>query len=468
MVIRGLRELWARTRGHSDVLVAVLDGVVDQAHPCFAGAALTRLPSLVRDAARPDGQMSVHATHVASVLFGQHGSPVMGIAPECRGLIVPIYFDDGRPLAQLDLARAIEQAIEAGAHVINVSGGQLSEAGEAEDFLTRAVRSCRDHNVLLVAAAGNDGCACLHVPAALPSVLAVGAMDAHERPLPSSNWGETYRNQGILAPGQGILGALPGGGTGRFSGTSFATAVVSGVASLLLSLQRQRGDAPDPWGVRHAILHSALPCTDGEVAESGQCLVGKLNIPAAFTLLLKEELMTEHDEPVESAESGAMAPRSVPESIRPGGIELGPPPDYTSAVASRDAPVRKPHPDQGVQASVLPNGGVSQAGQALVYAVGTLGYDFGTEARRDSFKQLMPAVRVDGVLVPSNPYESRHMVEYLGTRLLRSTLAHLDTEPGVDTHLRRRAYRRVRTRRVCRVARIAGGAIQAQRSCGID
>jgi cyanobactin maturation PatA/PatG family protease len=48
-----------------------------------------------------------------------------------------------------------------------------------------------------------------------------------------------------------------------------------------------------------------------------------------------------------------------------------------------------------------------------VYALGTLGYDFGTEARRDTFKQLMPGVQVDGVDLPANPYDPSQMVGYL-------------------------------------------------------
>ncbi|MGB5633846.1 MAG: PatA/PatG family cyanobactin maturation protease, partial [Waterburya sp.] len=53
----------------------------------------------------------------------------------------------------------------------------------------------------------------------------------------------------------------------------------------------------------------------------------------------------------------------------------------------------------------------------IVYAIGTLGYDFGTEARRDSFKQLMPAVDIAGTQVPANPYDARQMVDYLGANL---------------------------------------------------
>jgi hypothetical protein len=40
----------------------------------------------------------------------------------------------------------------------------------------------------------------------------------------------------------------------------------------------------------------------------------------------------------------------------------------------------------------------------LVYALGTLGYDFGTEARRDTFKQLMPPFTYDQTAVPGNPF----------------------------------------------------------------
>ncbi|MFZ1028939.1 MAG: S8 family serine peptidase [Limnoraphis robusta] len=236
-----LEKLSTISLGDSSICVAVLDGPVDQNHPCFQGADLTYLPTLVQEAPRIDGNMSMHGTHVASIIFGQPGSPVQGIAPHCKGIIVPIFADDRRKTSQLDLARGIEQAVNAGAHVINLSGGQLTDFGEADGWLENAVRLCRQNNVLLVAAAGNNGCDCLHVPAALPSVLAVGAMDGNGKPLDFSNWGETYKNQGILAPGKDILGAKPGGGTHRLSGTSLATPIVSGVAAVLLSLQRTDG-----------------------------------------------------------------------------------------------------------------------------------------------------------------------------------------------------------------------------------
>ena len=49
----------------------------------------------------------------------------------------------------------------------------------------------------------------------------------------------------------------------------------------------------------------------------------------------------------------------------------------------------------------------------MIYALGTLGFDFGTEARRDSFKQTMVPLQINGALVPPNPYDARQLVEHL-------------------------------------------------------
>src|SRR5690349_2966760 len=123
--IDGLKELWIETHGDPRIVIAVLDGPVDQSHPCFVDTNLLSLETLV-SATVTLGAASQHGTHIASVIFGQHGSPVTGIAPSCSGLIVPI-FEEGdsgelAPCSQIDLARAILQAVQHGAHIINISG----------------------------------------------------------------------------------------------------------------------------------------------------------------------------------------------------------------------------------------------------------------------------------------------------------------------------------------------------------
>jgi cyanobactin maturation PatA/PatG family protease len=425
-----IQKLWNLTQGDSQICVAILDGLVDQSHDCLNAANLTRLPTLIQGEATANGSMSGHGTHVASIIFGQHNSSELrGIAPQCRGLIVPIFGDNNRKLSQLDLSRAIEQAVNAGAHIINVSAGQLTDNGEAEGWLDRAVQLCKDHNVLIVAAAGNDGCECLHVPASLPTVLAVGAMNDQGKPIDFSNWGEKYQNQGILAPGEHILGAKPGGGTQKLSGTSFATPIVSGVAALLLSLQVQRGETPDPAKVRAVLLETAIPCTDKDTDDISRCLLGKLNISGALAYFTGGTMSEELDtvETVDSIEAAGCGCAEITNSAEP---EPSPeefiPPEFFPVVpaVTTSAPLTNSSNSQFTTMSNRTSNYIT-ASQApsdlaevnLVYALGTLGYDFGSEARRDSFKQLMPGVQIDGTAIPANPYDARQMVDYLGDNL---------------------------------------------------
>lgn len=357
--------------------------------------------------------MSGHGTHVASVIFGQPGSSVTGIAPQCRGLIVPVFADGRGSASQLDLARAIEQAANAGAHVINLSGGQLTDYGEAEGWLENAVRLCQERNILLVAAAGNDGCECVHVPAALPTVLAVGAMDARGHPLEFSNWGKRYQHQGILAPGEKILGAKPGGGTERLNGTSFAAPIVSGIAALLLSEQVRRGEHPDPQRVRHLLLQSALPCDEGVPDRLRRCLAGTLNPVGALNLLTglsMSEAVPDALNPAAAAASGCGCGGGLTAPAATPGADTPFTPD--AVLISTPSPVSDPTP---MTSDVTPSQAPSElASSQLVYALGTLGYDFGSEARRDTYKQLMPPFDLGGgTLVPANPYDARQMADYL-------------------------------------------------------
>jgi hypothetical protein len=374
-----LGELWAETRGDPEVCIAVLDGPVDLTHPALRGAGLTVLETLV-PAAADRGPACRHGTHVASLIFGRHDGPVPGVAPRCRGLIVPIFQSTGeesvRPCSQLDLARAITQAVAHGAQIVNISGGEFAPAGTASPLLADVVARCARRGVLLVAATGNQGCECLHVPAALESVLAVGAMDARGTPLPFSNWGDFY--QGILAPGEELLGARPGGGTVRATGTSYAAALVSGVAGLLVSLQRQRGERPDPRRVRQALLQGARGCAPEPETDCRRLLAGRLNVQGAVSFLFRGTLTM--SEPNEVSATGAERGPTDPRSDAPG----NPPPS---------APPRLPAAGVGaVQPSACASCEAAAGKPQLVYAIGTIGYDFVSEARLDSVGQKMAGV----------------------------------------------------------------------------
>jgi cyanobactin maturation PatA/PatG family protease len=442
--LSGIESLWLKTLGDPRICVAVLDGDVDQSHPCFHQARLTQIPTLISAVAN-QGFATQHGTHVTSIIFGQHDSSIQGIAPNCRGLIVPI-FGDGQgdklaPCSQIDLARAITQAVEQGANIINVSGGQLTASPESDQLLANAVRLCQERNVLIVAAAGNDGCECLHLPAALESVLAVGAMDSQGKPLNFSNWGKVYQNQGILAPGDNILGAALNGGTILRSGTSFATPIVSGIIALLLSIQLQRGEKPDPYGARQAILKSALPCHQDHPIDSRRCLAGTLNISGAYTLITQGGIQpmsnqTQEQPMMQTSEVNStsqepnnaineIAPfQSVESSNSTAQLAILPSALETEGLQAKTAPIVSINPSNLNSMSFTPNNEVNSSiapsacacsgngngAPQIVYAIGQLGTDFGTEARRDSFTQAMPPNMSLLEYLNQNPYEAQSLI----------------------------------------------------------
>jgi cyanobactin maturation PatA/PatG family protease len=423
LTLSGLEAIRSETAGDPGIRIALLDGPVDRTHPCLQRALLTELPTLA-SAVADDGPASRHGTHVASVIFAQACDAIAGVAPGCSGLVVPVFGSGPQQslvlCSQLDLARAILQAVERGAHIVNISGGQLTPGGAPEPVLERAIQVCADRNVLIVAAAGNDGCECLHVPAASASVLPVGAMNAQGEPLDISNWGHGYRSKGILAPGENIVGAAPHGQFAARTGTSFAAPLVSGLAALLLSLQLKRGETPDPHRVRDALIASALPC-DGGNADNGRCLAGRWNPAGAMNLILEGGMNMSEAIVVETNETASLAPSQSPDSqpaASGGAANRAPEPSIVASEAPAPAPANPTgRRERAAPAGVRPSdcgcggganctcGGGAQPVQ-LVYALGKLGYDFGSEARRDSFMQAMPGAQ-------ANPHDPAQMAEYL-------------------------------------------------------
>jgi hypothetical protein len=404
--IPGLRDLWRLTLGDPRVCVAVLDGPAVLDHSCLRGANVRRLRSYwLDDGADVEDGLVEHATHVCSVLFSPHDTDVLGLAPRCRGLSIPV--QTGGMSDAYNMVRALDAARDAGADIIHVAIVQPTQSGTAENLLERAVRTCLDEGILVVSPAGNDRGECWTMPSAIAGVLAVGAMNDEGRPFQFSNYGGILQSQGVLAPGENILGADPNGGTWKQKGTSCAAPIVTGVAALLMSLQLRQGRKPSAAEVRQAILDTAIPCDPREVDEPERCLRGKLNIPGATEAILGSapahhsgtgRRTTMSVTPSREARSGDRARTTPAAAVRPDARTA-------AATAGRD-----------LRASGIPvetEEPVSPAKKRLIYALGTIGYDFGTESRRDTFKQLMPPVEVGGTTVPANPYDPRQMSDYL-------------------------------------------------------
>ena len=180
-----------------------------------------------------------HGTHIAGIIGaeGNNNKGVVGVAPKVSLMILK-YFDPKYPTNNLvNTIKAFNYAIKMNAHIINYSGGGL-EYSHPE---YQAVKKAEESGILFVSAAGNEHTNSdfnSYYPADydLNNIISVTAIDPKLQILNSSNYG--MRTVDIAAPGENIYSTVPGGGTGKMTGTSQATAFVSGVAALLMAHNR--------------------------------------------------------------------------------------------------------------------------------------------------------------------------------------------------------------------------------------
>jgi len=366
--------------GDPRIRVAVLDGPIDLSHPCLDGSVIEVLAASSNGDA--NSAAAAHGLHVASIIFGQPGSQTPGLAPKCTGLSVPIFRSaaDGRVFcSQADLAFGVTLALEHRAHVINISGGQLSEDGDPEPLLADALRKCEDAGVLVVAAAGNDGGAFMHVPAAIPTVLSVGAAGMDGEPLAFSNWGAPYAANGVLAPGEDIECADVGGATTRRTGSSFAAAVVTGVAARMLSELLARAEAARPLDVRAAILRAGVGAPPGDPPE--KYLNGRLNVFGT-----NQQIRWGSSAMTAMPDTIAKGPEAFPAGAAMGAVHAQ---AFADDIVASEARVAAPPSVQPSDCGCGCGGAKAEAPPPRpVYALGTIGFDFGSEARRDSIQQF--------------------------------------------------------------------------------
>lgn len=180
--------------------------------------------------------------------FG-HGTMVAGIihlvAPQARIMPLKAFSASGHGYSS-DIIRAIYWATQSGARVLNMSFSFSSYSSELAAAMNYAV----SHNVVCVAAAGNDGQRTMVYPAGLSNVMGVASTGATDQRSSFSNYGSQL--VWVAAPGEGIISTYPFGSYSAGWGTSFSAPFVSGTAALLLQEMTSIGEATASQAIANA------------------------------------------------------------------------------------------------------------------------------------------------------------------------------------------------------------------------
>jgi subtilisin family serine protease len=292
----GALVAWEKTRGNSDVVIAVLDTGVDYTHVDLRENMWIRPANL---AAYTDDELGTyndlngfngtdqaadpmddngHGTHCAGIIGaeGNNGEGITGINWKVK--IMPLKFLGRGGFGNTDDAiEAINYAIDrkkkgVNIRVISASWGSTQRSKALED----TIRAAGEAGILFVAAAGNDGSnndSRPHYPSnyKLPNVISVAALDRNDKLASFSNYGaETVH---VAAPGKDILSTWLGEGYREASGTSMATPYVSGIAALVVAAE----PAITLEELRARIIGSVdkLDSLSGKVASGGRICAEK-------------------------------------------------------------------------------------------------------------------------------------------------------------------------------------------------
>ncbi len=271
-------------RAPDGITVAVLDTGIDPNHPAFQGVELVRRNFTTEG----DDDLNGHGTHCAGTIFGQDVDNLrIGVARNVhRALIGKVLGAGGGSSATI--ARAIQWAVNEGAHVVSMSLGidfpgfvdflvndrdvdinpatsmaleayraNINLFSELADFVQ--AQSSFIQGTVIVAASGNESKRpryeiAVAPPAAGTGIVSVGALQDGANDLSVASFSNNQVN--LSGPGVGVISAFPGGGLRSLSGTSMATPHVAGVAALWAQKLREETGRVDSEAFMARLLAS--------------------------------------------------------------------------------------------------------------------------------------------------------------------------------------------------------------------
>jgi hypothetical protein len=234
------------------VTVGLIDTGVDYLHPDLKG----RIAHKKDVTDNGSFQHDLHGTALAGIIAAhcKNGIGICGLAPGANIVAIKAC----RPIAEDKIAamttsfwlsQGIDYAIMQKVRVINLSLG-----GPKDPIVIELINEAFSRGSVIVAAAGDKGLTTYPpYPAALPEVIAVAAVDINKKAYREGIKGDFID---LCAPGVDIMTTTPGGKYNFCTGTSMATAYVTGSLALLL----QKHPQLKPKEVRALLERSAKDC----------------------------------------------------------------------------------------------------------------------------------------------------------------------------------------------------------------
>jgi len=223
----GAPAAWDISTGSNNVRVAVVDSGVLASHPDLAGKVLPGYDFVNNDSDPSDdnGHGTAVAGLIAAATNNQLGMAGLGWSTS----VVPVKALDAAGSGSYSgIANSIIWAADQGVKVINLSLGGTTSSRTLQD----AVNYAWNRQIVVIAAAGNNGNSTAFYPAACANVVAVSATNSTDTRPSWSNYG-SYVD--LSAPGAGILTLQGAGSYANWDGTSFSSPIVAGATALMIA-----------------------------------------------------------------------------------------------------------------------------------------------------------------------------------------------------------------------------------------